>query len=83
MMTLSLTGESTLYPRVSELVGLGRERSMTTFLVTNGSTPAVLRSMHTLPSQLYLSTAGADEQTYVQLSSARDTPRPESPSSSR
>lgn len=67
MMTLSLTGESTLYPRVSELLELARRREMTSFLVTNGSTPDVLRSLDPLPSQLYVSTPGADRQTYVQL----------------
>ena len=67
MVTLSLTGESTLYPRVCELIGLTKSRGMFTFLVTNGSTPQVLGSMDPLPTQLYVSSPEAERDTYVQL----------------
>jgi tRNA wybutosine-synthesizing protein 1 len=67
MLTLSLTGEPTLYPRLDELIGEAKRRSMTTFLVTNGSLPEVLEKLNNLPTQLYVSVSGADKETYLSL----------------
>ncbi|HDO42073.1 MAG TPA: 4-demethylwyosine synthase TYW1, partial [Candidatus Bathyarchaeota archaeon] len=49
MMTMSLTGEPTLYPRISELVVEAEKRGMITFLVTNGTIPEALERMNPLP----------------------------------
>ena len=55
MMTMSLTGEPTLYPMVSEMIEEAEKRNMITFLVTNGTMPKVLEQMDNLPFQLYVS----------------------------
>lgn len=68
MMTMSLTGEPTLYPKVSELIVEARKRGMITFLVTNGTMPEVLESMNPLPFQLYVSVSAPDEKTHIKVS---------------
>ena len=67
MMTMSLTGEPTLYPRISELVVEARKRGMITFLVTNGTMPKVLEKMNPLPFQLYVSVPAPDKKTYIKI----------------
>jgi tRNA wybutosine-synthesizing protein 1 len=55
---LSLTGEPTLYPQLSKLIAELHKRGKTTFLVTNGQHPDVLKKLakdNTLPTQLYIS----------------------------
>ena len=37
---------------------------MSTFLVTNGTQPKVLENLNTLPTQLYLTLAGATKNTH-------------------
>ncbi len=65
MMTLSLTGEPTLYPKISELIKEGNKRNIITFLVTNGSMPNVLANLDPLPWQLYVSLSAPDKGTFV------------------
>jgi len=60
---ISLDGEPTLYPKISELIEELDKRNMTKFLVTNGTRPDVLAKM-TLPTYLYLSLDGPDEKTH-------------------
>lgn len=60
---ISLVGEPTLYPYLSELVELFTERSMSTFIVTNGTRPDVLEKIS--PSQLYMSLDAPDHETYL------------------
>jgi len=67
MMTMSLTGEPTLYPRISELVVEARKRGMITFLVTNGTMPKALEEMDPLPFQLYVTVSAPDKDTYIRL----------------
>jgi tRNA wybutosine-synthesizing protein 1 len=62
-VAISLAGEPTMYPQLSELIGLYKERGMTTFLVTNGTNPDVLETME-LPWNLYLTLAAPDEEVY-------------------
>lgn len=64
MVTFSLTGEPTLYPRLGELIGEARRRSMVTYLVTNGSMPEVLESLNPLPDQLYISIQAPNETVF-------------------
>jgi tRNA wybutosine-synthesizing protein 1 len=55
---LSLTGEPTLYPKLSELISELHERKKTSFLVTNGQHPETLEKLakdDNLPTQLYIS----------------------------
>ncbi|MHA2312761.1 MAG: 4-demethylwyosine synthase TYW1 [Candidatus Thorarchaeota archaeon] len=65
-LAISLAGEPTLYPHLSELVDEGKERGMTTFLVTNGTQPKVLAEM-SLPTQLYVTLAAPNEEVYKSL----------------
>ncbi|MEM2166698.1 MAG: 4-demethylwyosine synthase TYW1 [Candidatus Bathyarchaeia archaeon] len=67
MMTMSLTGEPTLYPRISELIVEAGKRNMITFLVTNGTMPEVLENMDPLPFQLYVSVPAPDKSTYLKI----------------
>ncbi|MEM1550047.1 MAG: 4-demethylwyosine synthase TYW1 [Candidatus Methanomethylicia archaeon] len=67
MMTMSLTGEPTLYPKISELISEARKRGMITFLVTNGTMPEVLEEMDPLPFQLYVSISAPNEEIYLKL----------------
>lgn len=67
MMTMSLTGEPTLYPRISELIVEAKRRGMITFLVSNGTMPKVLEDMNPLPFQLYVSVSAPDKNTHNEI----------------
>ncbi len=64
---ISLAGEPTLYPRISELIKEFHKRKMTTFLVTNGTRPDRLSSLEEEPTQLYISLCAPDEKTYLEI----------------
>ena len=64
---ISLAGEPTLYPRLASLVHEFKRRAFTTFIVTNGTTPDVLASMDTLPTQVYLTLPHPDEAIYKKI----------------
>ncbi len=73
-VAISLTGEPTLYRRLGEMIDEFKRRGMTTFLVTNGTTPVVLRRMHEegrLPTQLYVTVAAPNETVYRELMAAK------------
>lgn len=65
-VAVSLAGEPTLHPQISELIDEIHNRNMTSFLVTNGTRPDVLEKM-TAPTQLYVTLAAPDEATYKKL----------------
>lgn len=65
-VAVSLAGEPTLHPQISELIEEIHSRKMTSFLVTNGTRPDVLENM-TPPTQLYVTLAAPDETTYKKL----------------
>ncbi len=64
---ISLTGEPTLYPRLSELIEAFHKRGMTTFLVSNATMPETLQSLQTEPSQLYLSLHAPREEVFRKI----------------
>lgn len=66
-VAISLAGEPTMYPYLSDLIALCERRGMTTFLVTNGTFPEVLEKMDSLPTQLYLTVAAPNEELYKRL----------------
>ena len=73
-VAISLTGEPTLYRRLGEMIDEFKRRGMSTFLVTNGTTPAVLRRMASegrLPTQLYVTVAAPNEEIYEKLLAAK------------
>jgi tRNA wybutosine-synthesizing protein 1 len=64
-VAISLEGEPTLYPLLSELIEeFFRNRFKSIFVVTNGTNPETLSSLETEPSQLYVSACAPDEETY-------------------
>ncbi|MFW9793210.1 MAG: 4-demethylwyosine synthase TYW1 [Candidatus Thorarchaeota archaeon] len=65
-VAISLAGEPTLYPFLSDLIEDVHNRGMTSFLVTNGTQPNVLKTME-LPTQLYVTLAAPNEATYRTL----------------
>lgn len=67
MVTFSLTGEPTLYPKLGELIGEAHKRSMVAYLVTNGSMPEVLEGLNPLPDQLYVSIQASDETVFKRV----------------
>lgn len=64
---ISLTGEPLLYPRLSELIEEYHKRGLTTFLVTHGTRPDVLKSLTVEPSQLYISIESWNKESYEQF----------------
>ncbi|MHA2474941.1 MAG: hypothetical protein ACXAES_17090 [Promethearchaeota archaeon] len=61
---ISLDGEPLLYPRMSDLIREFKNRSMTTFIVTNGTLPERIIDLELLPSQLYITLPAPNEQIY-------------------
>jgi tRNA wybutosine-synthesizing protein 1 len=66
-VAISLTGEPTFYPRLGEFIELCKDKGMTTFLVTNGTTPKVLERLEPLPTQLYITLAAPNQSIYKKL----------------
>lgn len=65
-VAISLAGEPTLYPLLSDFIEEIHSRGMTSFLVTNGTRPDVL-SQISLPTQLYITLAAPDKETHARL----------------
>lgn len=64
---ISLTGEPTLYPKLGEFISLLREKGKTSFVVTNGLQPSVLKKLGkegNLPTQLYISLNTPNEKMF-------------------
>jgi tRNA wybutosine-synthesizing protein 1 len=66
-VAISLTGEPTLYPNISELIRTYRQKDFTVFLVTNGTLPKRLAELSQDPTQLYISLCAPNEQTYNKI----------------
>jgi tRNA wybutosine-synthesizing protein 1 len=64
---ISLAGEPTMYPRISDLIGEFKRRGMTSFLVTNGTRPDRLQSLAVEPTNLYISLCAPDKETYMKV----------------
>jgi tRNA wybutosine-synthesizing protein 1 len=63
---ISLVGEPTLYPKLSELIDEFHKRKFSTFLVTNGQFPEALKEL-TEPTNLYISLDAPDKETYKKI----------------
>jgi tRNA wybutosine-synthesizing protein 1 len=62
-VAISLSGEPTLYSQLPQLIDLFNSKGYTTFLVSNGTHPEMLRRCN--PFQMYVSLDAPDEQTYL------------------
>ncbi len=64
---ISLTGEPTLYPKIGELISEIRARDCTSFIVTNGLQPEVIKDLiknNQLPTRLYISVNTSNKEAY-------------------
>ncbi len=61
-VAISLSGEPTMYPYLPLLIEEFHKKSLTTFVVTNGTNPQMLSQLK--PTQLYLSLNAPDKETY-------------------
>lgn len=66
LSAISLDGEPTLYPKISDLIEECYRRDITPFLVSNGQNPQVLTEIKE-PAQLYISTVAPDKKTYINV----------------
>ena len=64
---ISLTGEPTLYPQLDELISEYHSHGLTTFLVTNGTRPEVLKRLSEEPTQLYISLSAPSFEKYKEI----------------
>jgi wyosine [tRNA(Phe)-imidazoG37] synthetase (radical SAM superfamily) len=72
-VAISYDGEPTMYKRLPELVTEFRKRGISTFVVTNGTFPERIIEMKetgTLPTQLYVTMAAPDRETYLRVCSS-------------
>ncbi len=65
-VAISLAGEPTQYPFLSDLIDEYKKRGFTTFLVTNGTNPDVLAEI-SLPWNLYVTIPAPNEKIYKKL----------------
>ena len=64
---ISLTGEPTIYPKLSELIVELHKQKFTSFLVTNGMYPETLEKLKEMPTQLYLSLDAPTKELYKKI----------------
>jgi len=69
MLACSLSGEPTLYPKLGQFFELCHKKGITTFLVTNGTTPELIEKLNPLPKQLYVSVVAPNKEVYKKLCS--------------
>jgi tRNA wybutosine-synthesizing protein 1 len=67
---ISLSGEPASYPKLPGLIKELRKREITSFLVTNGTSPSMVKKLvKEQPTQLYITLPAPDEETYVRVCS--------------
>ncbi len=67
---ISLTGEPTLYPYLSEMIELLHKAKISTFLVTNSLHPETIEKLwkeNNLPTQLYLSIEASNKDDWMKI----------------
>jgi tRNA wybutosine-synthesizing protein 1 len=69
-VAISLNGEPTYYPKISELIKEIHNRGWSSFLVTNGQLPEVLEKIE-LPTQLYISLDSPTEDIHKKITRAK------------
>jgi len=65
-VAISLVGEPTLFERLSDLIAECRQREWTSYLVSNGTNPDVIKQIKE-PTQLYISLTAPDKKTHASL----------------
>lgn len=72
-VAISYDGEPTMYTRLGELISEFKKRGISTFVVTNGTFPERIMEMKetgNLPTQLYVTMAAPDKETYLRVCSS-------------
>ncbi len=65
-VALSLSGDACMYNRLPELIDIINSNGMTSFLVTNGTFPVMIKKLiKRQPTQLYITLPAPDEETYL------------------
>jgi tRNA wybutosine-synthesizing protein 1 len=64
---ISLTGEPTVYPKLSELIEEIHKIKACTFLVSNGLFPKNIERLNVLPKQLYISIDAPNKKLYKEI----------------
>jgi tRNA wybutosine-synthesizing protein 1 len=65
LYTMSLSGEATLYPRLSEMFKEIRRQGAVSFLVTNGLNPQVIKNLDVLPTQITISMNAPNKDLFL------------------
>src|SRR3989338_3464911 len=64
-VAISLDGESTLYPKLTELIRAYKKRNFSTFVVSNGLLPErIEKLLEEAPTQLYISVDAPNEELF-------------------
>jgi len=66
-VAISLDGEPTMYPYLSELIEGYSKRGFTTFVVTNGTLPDAIEKLKVLPTNFYMSLSSTSEKMFNEL----------------
>lgn len=74
-LAISLTGEPLMYPYLGEVIRIAKERGMSSFVVTNGTFPKKMETLDTLPTQIYITVAGSEYDTWAELTNPVWNPR--------
>ena len=63
-VAISLAGEPTEYPKISELIDAFKERGFSVFLVSNGTNPHVIENLSE-PTNLYITLPAPNKEVYL------------------
>lgn len=62
---ISLSGEPTIYPKLPELIEELNKRKISSFVVSNGEIPAMIKKIH--PTQLYISVDAPNKELFDKI----------------
>lgn len=65
-IAISLTGETLYYPKLNQLIKEIKKQNKTSFIVTNGSQPEILKSLQP-PTQLYISLDAPNKNIFLKV----------------
>lgn len=67
-IAISLAGEPTLYPKLPELIDETKKLNMSSFLVSNGTVPIMIKKLiKNPPTQIYITLPAPNEEIYLKI----------------